>query len=131
MDWHSQLPGEKRRQRQRALGRKRAIERGDYPPNRLRGHRMVAAAKKQRWSRSVSGDPVCDTAKEQAAATTGALGRHDDQIGISSIVDDAFGWSSVRDSSLDHEFRRTRPRRNFLEIVGRRLSIRRLLRADA
>jgi hypothetical protein len=101
MDRHAQLPGEKRRQRQCALGGKRAIERGDDPPNRLRGHWMVAAAKKHRWGRSMPGDPVGDTAKQQAAATAGALGRHDDQIGVGSVVDDAFGGSSVRDPSLD------------------------------
>ena len=101
MDRYCQQPGEKRRQRQRALGRERAIERGDDSPNWLRGHRVVAAAKKQRRGRSVSGDPVGDTAKQQAAATAGALGGHDDQIGVGRIVDDAFGGTSVSDSSLD------------------------------
>ena len=47
------------------------------------------------------GDPVGDTAKQQAAATAGALGGHDDQICVGSIVYDAFGGSSVRDPSLD------------------------------
>jgi hypothetical protein len=102
MDRHAQLPGEKRRQRQRALGGKRAIERGDDSANRLRGHWMVAAAKKQRWGWGMPGDPVGDTAKQQATATAGALGGHDDQICVGSIVYDAFGGSSVRDPSLDH-----------------------------
>jgi hypothetical protein len=92
---------------------------------------MVAAAKKQRWRRSVAGDPVCDTAKQQAAATAGALGRHDDQIGVGSIGDDAFGGSSISDSSLDTALRLTEPRRNLLEILGSRLRVAGLLRADA
>ena len=92
---------------------------------------MVAATKKQRRGRSVPGDPVGDTAKQQAAATAGALGRHDDQIGVGRVVDDAFRGTSVSDASLDRALRRTEPRRNLLEISGRRLSVRVLLRADA
>ena len=122
MEWHSQLPGEKRRQRQRALGRWRAIERGHDSPNWLGGHRMVATAKKQRRGGSVSGDPVGDTAKQQATATPGALSRHDDQIGVGRVADDTFRGTSVSDSSLDRALRRTEPRRNLLEISGRRLS---------
>jgi len=130
MDRHAQLPSEKRRQRQRALGGKRAIERGNNSANRLRSNRLVAAAKKQCWGRSVPGDAVCDTAKQQAAATAGALGSHDDQIGVGSIVDDAFGGSSVRDPSLDRALRRRESRRNLLEILSR-LRVPWLLRADA
>jgi hypothetical protein len=131
MDRHCQLPGEKGRQRQCTLGRKRAIERGDDSPNRLRGHRMVAAAKKQRWCRSMPGNPVCDTAKQQAAATASALRRHDDQIGVGGFVDDAFGGSSVSDPSLDRVLLWSEPLRNLLEIAGRRLSVRGLLVTDA
>ncbi|MCD6034150.1 MAG: hypothetical protein K0S78_6336, partial [Thermomicrobiales bacterium] len=71
VNWHPQIPGKKRRQRQRALGHKRAIEGGDDTPHRLHGHRMVTATKKQRWGWSVPGNPVRDTAKQQAAATAG------------------------------------------------------------
>jgi hypothetical protein len=131
MDWHFQLLGEKRRQRQRALGGQRTIERGHDSPNRLRGHGMVARAKQQCRGRSVPGHPVCDTAKQQAAATASALGRHDDEIGVGSIVDDAFGGSSVSDASLDRPSGGTDPCRNLLEISGRRLSVRGLIKADA
>ncbi len=131
MDGHFQQPGKKRRQRQRALGRARAIERGHDSLNWLRGHRMVAAAKKQRRGGSVPGDPVGDTAKQQAAATAGALGRHDDQIGVGRVVDDPFRGTPVSDSSLDRATRRTEPRRDLLEIPRRRLTVWMLLRADA
>ena len=95
--------------RQRPLGRQRAIERGHDTPNWLGGHGMVAAAKKQRRGRSVPGDPVGDTAKQQPAATAGALGRHDDQIGVGRVVDDTFRGPSVSDASLDRPLRRTGP----------------------
>ena len=123
MDWHSQLPGKKRRQWQRAFGRNGAIERGDDATNRLRSHRMVAAAKKQRWGRSVPRDPVCNTAEQQATTTAGTLGRHDDEIGVGSIIDDAFGGPTERDASLERALRRTESRRNLLEILGRRLRL--------
>jgi hypothetical protein len=92
---------------------------------------MVAAAKKQRWHRSMPGNPVCDTAKQQAAATASALRRHDDQIGVGGFVDDAFGGSSVSDPSLDRVLLWSEPLRNLLEIAGRRLSVRGLLVTDA
>ena len=44
-----------------------------------------------------AGRPGGDTAKQQATATACALGGHDDQICVGSIVYDAFGGSSVRD----------------------------------
>ena len=77
------------------------------------------------------GDPVGDTAKQQAAATAGALGRHDDQIGVGRVVDDAFGGSPVSDASLDGATRRTEPCRDLLEVPRRGLAVWMLLRADA
>ena len=92
---------------------------------------MVAAAKKQRGRRSVPSDPVGDTAKQQPAATAGALGRHDDQIGVGRVVDNSFRGSPVSDASLDRALRRTEPCRDLLEILRRRLAVWMLLRADA
>src|SRR3954471_2658415 len=92
---------------------------------------MMGAAQKHRWRRSVPGDPVGDTAKKQPAATTGALGRHDDQIGVGRVVDDRFRGASASDASLDGITRRTEPCRDLLEIPRRVLAVWMPLRADA